>query len=118
MYLRVQDESPNKISFDPDGNVYVCNQLRLIGGNILSQPLRQIWKESPIFQRLREIRLRDLKSCAVCDLFQNCTRCPGLALLEDGDLLGCSSAAKLVAQESQRLNIFPTEAHIFSQPIG
>ena len=105
-------------AIDPDGNVYVCNQLRIIGGNILAQPLREIWKESPEFQRLREITLRDLKECSHCELFQHCTRCPGLAYLEDGDVLGCSSVAKKVAEARRRAGVYPTEAHIFSDPLA
>lgn len=108
----------NAGAIDPEGNVYVCNQLRITGGNVLTQPLGQIWKESQAFQQLREIRLRHLKDCASCELFQYCTRCPGLALLEDGDILGCSSAARVVAEERRRAGVYPTEAHIFSQPIG
>lgn len=105
-------------SIDPEGNVYACNQLRMTGGNILEQPLGVIWTESPVFNMLRSIRLRDLKKCSDCDLFHHCTRCPGLAYLEDGDVLGCSSAAKAVAEARKRADVYPTEAHIFSQPIG
>lgn len=101
-------------AIDPEGNVYVCNQLRIIGGNILTQSLGQIWKESPAFKRLREITLNDLKECANCELFQYCTRCPGLAYLEDGDLLGCSSVAKVIAEARKRAGVYPTETHIFS----
>jgi len=105
-------------AIDPEGNVYACNQLRIIGGNVLSQSLKQIWKESPAFKRLREIRLGDLKECANCELFQHCARCPGLAYLEDGDVLGCSSVAKKAAEARKRAGVYPTEAHIFSRPIG
>lgn len=105
-------------AIDPEGNVYACNQLRIIGGNILTQSLGQIWKESPAFKQLREIRLRDLKKCVNCELFQHCTRCPGLAYLEDGDVLGCSSVAKVVAEARKRAGVYPTETHIFSQPTG
>ncbi len=105
-------------AIDPDGNVYVCNQLRIIGGNILTQSLGQIWKESSAFRKLREIKLRNLKECANCELFQHCSRCPGLAYLEDGDVLGCSSVAKRVAEARKRAGVYPTEAHIFSRPIG
>jgi radical SAM protein with 4Fe4S-binding SPASM domain len=105
-------------AIDPEGNVYVCNQLRIIGGNILKQSFGEIWRESRVFKRLREIRLKDLEKCADCELFQHCTRCPGLAHLEDGNVLGCSSIAKAVAQARQEVNVYPTEAHIFSRPIG
>lgn len=105
-------------AIDPDGNVRVCNQWQDVGGNILERPLLEIWRNSPEFIRLREIRLRDLTKCGSCELFQYCTRCPGLAQLEDRDVLGCSSVAKEVAEERKRAGVFPTEAHIFSQPIG
>ncbi|NIA02549.1 MAG: radical SAM protein [Nitrospirae bacterium] len=105
-------------AIDPDGNVYVCNQWSVIGGNILEKPLLEIWRESPKFNRIRGIRLRDLKKCGSCDLFRYCTRCPGLAQLEDDDVYGCSSIAKVVAEERKKAGVFPTEAHIFSQSIG
>lgn len=104
-------------SVDPDGNVYPCNQLRILGGNVLTQSFGEIWKNSPAFNNLRKIRLKDLKECAKCNLFQYCTRCPGLAYLEDGDILGCSSVAKAVAESRRKGNVFPTEAHIFSRPL-
>lgn len=104
-------------AIDPKGNVYVCNQWPVIGGNILEKPLLEIWRNSPEFNRIRGIRLRDLKKCGSCLLFQHCTRCPGLAQLEDGDVIGCSSIAKVVAKERKKAGVFPTEAHIFSDPI-
>lgn len=104
-------------SIDPSGNVYVCNQWRIVGGNILSKPFGLIWKESPIFEQLRAIRLRDLEECASCELFQYCTRCPGLAHLEDGNMLGCSSVARSVAEERKRTGVYPTAVHIFSRPV-
>jgi radical SAM protein with 4Fe4S-binding SPASM domain len=105
-------------SIDPDGNVFVCNQLRIIGGNVLTQPLGRIWTESSEFKSLRSMRVGDLSACVNCELFQYCSRCPGLADLEDGDVLGCSSAAKVVAEARRGAGIYPTAAHIFSQPIG
>jgi len=105
-------------AIDPDGNVYVCNQWPVVGGNILEQPLLEIWRHSPEFNRIRAIRLQDLTECGSCQLFQYCTRCPGLAQLEDGDVLGCSSIARTLAEERKRVGVFPTESHIFSQPVG
>jgi radical SAM protein with 4Fe4S-binding SPASM domain len=102
-------------AIDPSGNVFVCNQLRMIGGNILSAPFGQIWKESSVFNWLRQIKLNNLKECATCNLFQYCTRCPGLAHLEDGDILGCSSAAKVAAEIRKEAGTYPTETHIFSR---
>ena len=44
-------------------------------------------------RRVRAIRVRDLHTCSSCTASAFCTRCPGQALVEDGDLYGPSSAA-------------------------
>ncbi|MFH1956066.1 MAG: radical SAM protein [Patescibacteria group bacterium] len=102
-------------SIDPYGDVYPCNQFQVKAGNVLESSFEEIWRNSLGLKELRNIRLRDLYECKGCDLFQFCTRCPGLALLEDKDLRGCSSAAKKVAEARKELKIYPTQSHIFSK---
>ena len=102
-------------AIDPSGNVYPCNQWRISGGNILKEDFGKIWKDSKVFNILRGIRLKDLKRCQICELFDYCARCPGLALLEDGDLCGCSLAAKKVAEARKANGVLPTQRHIFSK---
>jgi len=102
-------------SIDPYGNVFVCNQLRICGGNILKKPLAEIWKNSSEFQKIRNLRLKDLDRCVGCDLFKYCVRCPGLALLEDGNILGCSTIAKNNALIRKELNVYPGQTHIFAE---
>ena len=102
-------------AIDPYGNVYPCNQMRISGG-ILEAPFVDIWKNSPVFQDLRKTRLEDLHSCKQCEFFQFCTRCPGLAFLEDGNLVGCSTSAKQLAKIRKELQVFPTQKYIFSKP--
>ena len=100
-------------SIDPHGDVFACNQLRVKGGNILEKSLIDIWKNSPEFQRLRAVKLKHLFECKDCDLFSYCERCPGLAYLEDGNLLGCSTAAKRNAIIRKELGVYPFHPHIF-----
>lgn len=102
-------------AIDPYGNVYPCNQLQILGGNVLERSFGEIWSQSPAFQMLREIRLNHLSSCPGCELLSFCTRCPGLALLEDGDLKGCSSAAKRLAMIRYAEGFYPIQSHIFSK---
>lgn len=99
---------------DPDGNVYVCNQLRKTLGNVKSTHFGKIWKESTVANELRQITLANLQTCRKCNLLEYCTRCPGLSWLEDRDIYGCSSAAKEVAEARRYLSIYPTQTHIFS----
>lgn len=104
-------------AIDPFGNVFPCNQLQIKGGNVLEKPFGEIWRESPVFRDLREIRLGQLGKCQDCDLVTFCTRCPGLALLEDGDLLGCSAAAERIAKIRQASGLYPEQKHIFRSKI-
>ncbi|HEV8603443.1 MAG TPA: hypothetical protein VGQ68_08655, partial [Gaiellaceae bacterium] len=41
---------------------------------------------------VRSIRIRDLHTCSTCAASRFCTRCPGQALVETGDLHGPSPA--------------------------
>ena len=102
-------------AIDPCGNVYPCNQWQVKGGNVLETPFLEIWRNAPEFVELRNMRLRHLKQCGTCDLFEFCSRCPGLAMLEDGDLCGCSEAAKSLAEVRRGLDIYPTQSNIFSK---
>lgn len=104
-------------AIDPLGNVYLCNQLQVIGGNVTQQSLLDIWRNSEAFKKIRNIRVRDLQKCSECNIFSFCSRCPGLADLEDGDILGCSSVAKLLAEERHKVGIYPAETHIFSRAV-
>jgi len=75
------------------GDVTPCVALPIVCGNIRDTPFAEIWRQSRDMQRVRSIRVRDLRTCAGCTASAFCTRCPGQALVEDGDLYGPSSAA-------------------------
>ncbi len=102
-------------AIDPRGNVFPCNQWRICGGNVLHDNFGKIWKESEVFTAFRQIRLRNLVKCQTCEIFNYCTRCPGLALLEDNDICGCSASAKKVAEARMITGTLPTQRHIFSK---
>jgi len=102
-------------AIDPCGNVYPCNQWQVRGGNVLETPFLKIWRDSPEFVKLRKMRLSHLEKCGSCSLFEFCSRCPGLALLEDGNICGCSIAAKSVAEVRKELGVYPTQSNIFSK---
>ncbi len=73
----------------PYGDVYPCVQFPLPCGNVRQSKFADIWKESPQFQEVRSIKLRDMPSCSQCAHGATCTRCPGLAYLE-GNMRGPS----------------------------
>jgi radical SAM protein with 4Fe4S-binding SPASM domain len=74
------------------GDVMPCVALPIACGNIREQPFDEIWHRSAEIQRVRAIRIRDLHTCSSCSASEFCSRCPGQALLEGGDLYGPSPA--------------------------
>ena len=71
----------------------VCVALPIVCGNVRQTPFTRIWHDSRDMQKIRAVRVRDLPTCSSCTASAFCTRCPGQALVEDGDLYGPSSAA-------------------------
>ena len=86
------------LRIDAYGNVYPCAAINVPLGNVKTTPLAEIWYGSEELKRIRAIRLADLPECSACDLWQRCTRCAGLALMETGSLLAASPQACRVAR--------------------
>jgi radical SAM protein with 4Fe4S-binding SPASM domain len=73
--------------------VQACNSLPGVAGNINRASFRDIWENSPELRRIRAIRKSNLEECSTCTKLAYCGRCHALALVEDGDIMGPSSAA-------------------------
>jgi radical SAM protein with 4Fe4S-binding SPASM domain len=86
----------------PDGEVRACPVMPVAAGNVRSAPLEVIWRDAPVFRRLRAMRFGDLAACGACPRSGYCQRCSALALLEDGDLEGPSSRACRMAELRER----------------
>ena len=71
----------------PTGEIYPCAILRIPFGNAVKQPFSKGWQSFQA-RKLRAMKFCDLMTCAECELATYCSRCAGIALLEDGDLLG------------------------------
>lgn len=101
--IEIPDDSPlcgaglNTIYISPYGEAYPCVSIRESCGNLTEQSLSKVW-QAPILKRLRATKFSDLKECSTCPLRSYCKHCPGLALLEDGDLFGPSQAACTLAR--------------------
>ncbi len=74
------------------GDVQPCVAMPIACGNVRDEPFEEIWRRSPEMLRVRSIRIRDLHTCSTCAASRFCTRCPGQALVENGDLYGPSTA--------------------------
>ena len=78
------------MSIDVHGNVYPCNSFLYLYGNIFSNSLFDIWYNLPERKNLKQIKKKDLKKCIKCEMNTICTRCPGLAYSEIGNIYDCS----------------------------
>ena len=83
----------NSCYISPYGEVFPCVQMPVATGNLREQRFEEIWFKSPEMERVRAVRESQLPVCSKCSIRQYCERCPGLAQMEGGDLLGAYERA-------------------------
>ena len=93
----------NSCYISPYGDVFPCVQLPQAAGNLRREKFADIWYHAPQLERLRAIRESQLPVCSRCEIRSYCERCPGLALMEGGDLLGAYDRACELAEAKARL---------------
>jgi radical SAM protein with 4Fe4S-binding SPASM domain len=81
----------------PSGRLTPCVAIPEAVGSLRERPFSELWR-SPVLEKLRSIRLEDLPECRDCDLRAFCVRCPGQALVEEGDITAPSRAACRMAR--------------------
>jgi len=93
----------NTCYISPYGDVYPCVQMPIAAGNLRTEKFEEIWRHAPQFERVRAVRDSDLQVCANCSIRKHCERCPGLAQMEGGDLLGAYERACELAEMKARV---------------
>jgi radical SAM protein with 4Fe4S-binding SPASM domain len=93
----------NSCYISPYGDVFPCVQLPQAAGNLRRERFSDIWYHAPKLERLRGIRESQLPVCSRCEIRSYCERCPGLALMEGGDLLGAYERACELAEQKAQL---------------
>ena len=88
------------LGISPLGEVYPCLQLRWSYGNLKYDKLPQIVDKIRGCDHIRRlVDFEGLVDCGKeCAIINYCSRCPGLALLEDGDAFGRSEWACRIAR--------------------
>jgi radical SAM protein with 4Fe4S-binding SPASM domain len=79
------------------GEVYPCVSVPWSAGNVRKQPFIDIWRGSPVFERIRGLRIADYPACAPCPDKGYCSRDRGAAYNASGSYTGtdpfvCSAA--------------------------
>ncbi len=93
----------NSCYISPYGDVSPCVQMPVPAGNLRRQQFEEIWHGSGEMNRVRAVRESQLPVCSTCSIQKFCGRCPGLAQMEGGDLLGPYERACEMAEMSARL---------------
>jgi radical SAM protein with 4Fe4S-binding SPASM domain len=89
------------------GDVFPCISVPWRAGNVREQPFRDIWERSPVFQRIRGLRIADYDACAPCPHKSHCSRNRGAAYNASGAYTGtdpfvCASAEVAHALADER----------------
>jgi len=71
----------------PYGIITPCVQVPIKCGSLREKTFSEIWSKSSKLKAFRAIRFSDMPKCARCELFAYCRPCPGLNLVEVGNLL-------------------------------
>src|SRR6202050_1137605 len=93
----------NSSYISPYGEVFPCVQMPVATSNLRQQTFEDIWFRSEEMNRVRAVRESQLPLCSKCSIRQYCERCPGLAQMEGGDLLGAYERACELAELNARI---------------
>jgi len=88
----------------PCGMITPCIQVPIECGNLRERTFYEIWRDSFGLKMFRVIRFSDMPKCAKCEVFTYCRPCPGLSLVETGNLLTPPSRVCKEAEHMKTLN--------------
>lgn len=92
----------NVCSVSPDGALSPCLQLPVRLGNIARRSFPEVWNNSPWLKNWRRVSSVSLAGCAGCKDSPYCSRCPGISLLETGDISAPNAQACALAAAQRR----------------
>lgn len=96
------------------GDVHPCVSVPWSAGNVREQRFADIWRTSPVFQKIRGLRIADYEACAPCPDKPFCSRNRGAAFNYSGSYTGtdpfvCRSAA--ITREVVTAGAPPSDRH-------
>ena len=83
----------NSFSIDPYGRLYPCLQIPVLLGSLKKTSFSRLWRNSPWLKKWRRSKLSELEQCSGCGYAPTCSRCPGISLLEEGDIMAPNKPA-------------------------
>jgi radical SAM protein with 4Fe4S-binding SPASM domain len=80
-------------SINPSGEVWPCNSLPMPVGSLKTHSFAEIWSGSAQLEGVRTLKWASIQECNECPVRSYCTRCHGMAHIEDGNMKGPSLEA-------------------------
>ncbi|HBB66900.1 MAG: hypothetical protein A2X28_04765 [Elusimicrobia bacterium GWA2_56_46] len=87
----------NVCAVDPGGELYPCLQLPVKLGNLKRERFAGLWKNSRWLKKWRSVGVKEMGKCASCPHIDFCSRCPGVSLIEEGDVFAPNKPACAMA---------------------
>jgi radical SAM protein with 4Fe4S-binding SPASM domain len=87
------------------GEVYPCVSVPWAAGNLRDQSFAEIWRSSPVFARIRGLRLDDFGKCGPCPHRGYCTHDRGAAFTATGDYTSADPFVCAGAELTHRLAV-------------
>jgi radical SAM protein with 4Fe4S-binding SPASM domain len=95
----------NICAVGPGGELYSCLQVPVKLGDLARCKFAEIWRNSAWLKKWRRAGVKDLKDCAGCGDIGFCSRCPGISLLEAGDIFAPNKPACEMAGILRQANV-------------
>ena len=95
----------NICAVGPGGELYSCLQVPIKLGDLEKRKFKDIWRNSAWLKKWRGARVKDLKGCSGCGDIGFCSRCPGVSLLEAGDVFAPNKPACEMAGILRQANV-------------
>lgn len=81
------DAGRSVMGINPFGDIFPCVQLPVVFGNVLKEPIKDIWRAASA-RGFRFQEEKEAAECSNCITRSLCARCPGLSLMETGKWQG------------------------------
>jgi radical SAM protein with 4Fe4S-binding SPASM domain len=74
------------------GEVFPCIGAPIPSGNLREKSFTEIWKNSEVFKKIRNLKREDFKSCQSCDHIEFCNRSSGSIYSNTKEYTGCDAS--------------------------
>lgn len=91
------------LAIGADGSVLGCGFFATAAGNVKDAPLADIWFGSAQLDAVRDMTFDKMSTCSSCEVKSSCGPCMAYSDIEDGDIDGCSSSSRQLAEAAHEL---------------